>query len=342
MTNSDADSRSLRGALGNSPSISAPARTSAFLALVGAAVIWGSTFVVTELLLDQAEPFFIATARFAIALGVLWPVLAWRERKRTAGYFRPAFIALGLLGVAGNFGLQNLGLVFTDAADAALIIALTPVAIALSAAFFLGERLPRRRLIGIAVSIGGVTLITDAAGGAGSAALLGDVLIAASTLAWAGYTLLGKRLAPAYDAGTITTAAISWGVAFLLPLALVEALLVSAPELTYQGVAALAYLGVGASAATFLLWNYALGRVGASMAGAFLNLIPVFGVAFALLAGESASLIQLFGGAAVGFGVWLAATQPGLRAARRAAPSGSPARGAARGGRLRGRSAAGS
>ena len=113
MTNSDADSRSLRGALGNSPSISAPARTSAFLALVGAAVIWGSTFVVTELLLDQAEPFFIATARFAIALGVLWPVLAWRERKRTAGYFRPAFIALGLLGVAGNFGLQNLGLVFT-------------------------------------------------------------------------------------------------------------------------------------------------------------------------------------------------------------------------------------
>jgi drug/metabolite transporter (DMT)-like permease len=293
----------------------APARTTAYLALVGAAVIWGSTFVVTELLLDQAEPFFIATARFGIALGVLWPVVAWRARKRTAGYFRPAFLALGLLGVAGNFGLQNLGLVFTDAADAALIIALTPVAIALSAAIFLGERLPRRRLIGIAVSIGGVALITGGAGGAGSAALVGDVLIAASTLAWAGYTLLGKRLATTHDAGTITTAAISWGVALLLPLALVEALVVSPPELTFDGVAALVYLGVAASAATFLLWSYALNAVGASVAGAFLNLIPVFGVAFALLAGDSVTLIQLAGGAAVGFGVWLAVSQP-KRAAR--------------------------
>jgi drug/metabolite transporter (DMT)-like permease len=312
MRKSEADSSTLTGASGAPPSVmSASARASAVLALVAAAAIWGSTFVVTKILLDEAAPFFIAAARFAIALGVLWPLLVWRKRERRAVYFQPAFIALGLLGVAGNFGLQNLGLAYTGAADAALVIVLTPVAIAALAAVFLSERLVRRQLTGIALSICGVVLITGAGGNASGAAVLGDVLIAASTLAWAGYTLLGKRLVPTHTAATIATAGIGWGVAFLLPLALIEAIVVSPPELSLLGVAALAYLGIAASAATFLLWNYALNTVGASVAGAFLNLIPVFGVVFALLAGESVSLLQLGGAAAVGFGVWLAASARG-------------------------------
>jgi drug/metabolite transporter (DMT)-like permease len=322
MTKSEADSSTVTGASGTPPSaISASARTSALLALVAAAAIWGSTFVATKILLDEAEPFFIAAARFAIALAVLWPLLAWRGRERAALSFRPAFIALGLLGVAGNFGLQNLGLAYTGAADAALIIALTPVAIAALAAVFLGERLVRQQLIGITVSIWGIVLITGAGGVTTPAAVVGDVLIAASTLAWAGYTLLGKRLSPRHSAATIATAGIGWGVAFLLPLALVEAIVVSPPELSLLGVAVLAYLGIAASAATFLLWNYALNAVSASVAGTSLNLIPLFGLAFALLAGESVSLLQLGGGAAVGLGVWLAASAGG-----RAFPAGTEGR----------------
>ena len=311
MAKSEADSSTL-DASGTPPSvISASARTSALLALVAAAAIWGSTFVVTKILLDEAGPFFIAAARFAVALAVLWPLLVWRGRECAAVCFRPAFIALGLLGVAGNFGLQNLGLAYTGAADAALIIALTPVAIAALAAMFLGERLEWRQLIGITVSIFGVVLITGAGGEASGAAVLGDLLIAASTLSWAGYALLGKRLAPRHTAATITTAGIGWGVAFLLPLAVVEAIVVSPPELSLLGVAVLAYLGIAASAATFLLWNYALNALDASVAGASLNLIPLFGVAFALLGGESVSLLQLGGGAAVGFGIWLAVSARG-------------------------------
>lgn len=151
--------------------VSGRARASALLALVAAAAIWGSTFVVTELLLEEAEPLFIAAARFALAL--LSPLVA-RPYGRSPGTFRrPAFIALGLLGVAGNFALQNVGLAYTDAADAALIIALTPVPIAVLASLLLGEALGARRLIGIAVSIAGVVLITgtgaEASGGPCSA-----------------------------------------------------------------------------------------------------------------------------------------------------------------------------
>jgi drug/metabolite transporter (DMT)-like permease len=306
MSKSEADSRILTGA---GEMVSPAAGTGAVLALVAATVVWGSTFVVIDRLLDDGQPFFIAAARFAIAFAVLWPLLAWREGARASDWFRPAFVALGLLGVAVNFGLQNVGLVYTGAADAALVIALTPIPIAMLAALFLGERLTRRQLVGIAVSISGVALITGAAAEASAAAVVGDLLIATSTFAWAGYTLIGKRLAPMYSAGRITTAGIGWGVVLLLPLALVEAFAVSPPELSLLGWAGLAYLGIAASAATFLLWNYALNVVGASVVGTFLNLIPVFGVAFAVLAGDSVSVTQLTGGAVVALGVWLAARQ---------------------------------
>lgn len=288
-------------------SVSSATQAKAFVALVAAMAIWGSTFVVTKGVLDEAEPFSIVAARLAIALAVLWPLLAWRDRERVNLSRQPIFIALGLFGIVGNFGLQTLGLAYTGAADAALIIALTPLPIAVLAAIFLGERLIRRQWLGIAASIGGVALITGASGAAGAAAVVGDLLIAASTLSWAAYTLIGKRLAPRHSTATITIAGITWGLVFLIPAAALETVVVAPPRLSLAGVAALAYLGIAASGITFLLWNYALNAIGASVAGSFLNLIPVFGLAFALSSGESISLLQVAGAAVVGAGIWLGA-----------------------------------
>jgi drug/metabolite transporter (DMT)-like permease len=268
--------------------------------------IWGSTFVVTKAVLDEAEPFFVVAARLALALVVLWPLVARHRGTNAVISFRTAF-ALGLLGVVGNIGLQTVALAYTGAADAALIVALTPLPIAVLAAFFLDESLAARQLLGIAISIVGVVLISGVGGDTSAATIFGDLLIVGSTFSWAGYTLLGKRLAPTTSAGTITLVGIGWGLACLLPLAVVETIVVSPPHLSLLGLVALAYLGIAASGATFLLWNYALNTIGAVVAGASLNLIPLFGLAFALLAGESLTLTQLSGGIAVAIGVWVAA-----------------------------------
>src|SRR5689334_11215510 len=57
------------------------ARFLALVALVTANVIWGTTFVVTKPLLDRVPPLTLASARFAIALLVLLPVLARSGRR---------------------------------------------------------------------------------------------------------------------------------------------------------------------------------------------------------------------------------------------------------------------
>jgi drug/metabolite transporter (DMT)-like permease len=311
MTKRDAETIApFRGHATTASATSARDRTAALLALTGATAIWGSTFVVTKALLDESEPFFIVVARLTLALIILWPLFGRRRGERPMLPLTPPFIALGLLGVAGNFGLQTVGLSYTGAADAALIVAITPVAVAVLAAVFLDERLVPRKLIGIGVSIAGVIAITGIGGAATPAGMLGNFLVIGSTLSWAGYTILGKRLGTqSHGAGVITIATIGWGLVLLLPVAIVE-MIVSAPELSLRGVAALAYLGIGGSGVAFLLWNYALGAIGALVAGAFLNLIPVFGVALALVVGESLSLGQVAGAVAVGVGVWLAAWRP--------------------------------
>ena len=63
MTKSDAETSTLtRRPAVTASATSARARSVALIALVGATAVWGSTFVVTKLLLDQTAPFFIVAA----------------------------------------------------------------------------------------------------------------------------------------------------------------------------------------------------------------------------------------------------------------------------------------
>ncbi len=279
----------------------------AILALLCAMIIWGSTFVVTKFLLEEAGPFFVTVGRFVIGLGVLLP-FGYREGFRIGLAVRPAFLLFGLTGVALYFGLQNLGLLFTSAGNAALIQAGIPAVAALLAYLFLKEHIPRRRLLGIGLSIGGVLLVSGATPtGGGALSLLGNVLIVGSVLAYGAYATQGKalRTADRYPATVATAASFAAGLIFLSPFLVGELLLVGAPELSLRGWLLLLYLGVGASALTLFLWNFALRYVEATAAAIYINLIPVIGLLFALALGESVSAVQLLGGTLAIAGVLL-------------------------------------
>jgi drug/metabolite transporter (DMT)-like permease len=183
-----------------------------------------------------------------------------------------------------------------------------PAAAALLAYLFLKEHIPRRRLLGIGLSIGGVLLVSGVAPtGGGALSLLGNVLIVGSALAYAVYATQGKalRTGAEYPATVATAASFASGLLLLSPLLAGELLLVGAPQLTVGGWLILLYLGVGASALTLFLWNFALRYVAASAAALYINLIPVVGFIFALALGETATPAQLLGGTLAVAGVLL-------------------------------------
>lgn len=266
------------------------------LALLAAVLIWGSTFVLTKGLLDQIGPFTLAVARFVIALAVLVP-LARRHGFRPRLVLTRRYLLFGASGVTAYFGLQNLALVFTTAGSAALISALIPAMTAVWAAVVLKERPTRVQLAGIVLSVIGVSLVVRSGLALGDVrALAGNLMMLGTTWVWAVYTVEGRKLAADTPALVLSTASIAAGTLLLLPLAAVELLVQGPKDLQWSGVAGIAYLGVGASALTFWLWNWALRHVRAPAAAAAVNLVPVVGLAFAVTAGEAVTPLQLLGG----------------------------------------------
>jgi drug/metabolite transporter (DMT)-like permease len=287
-----------------------------FAALLTTVVIWASTFVVTKAALADLGPLTLTAARFAVALVALAPAARPRGL-RPRLLVRPAYILGGLTGVALFFALQNVGLTLTSAASASLIHASTPAIISLSAVALLGERLNARQAAGVALAVAGSALVAVAApaGQQGANPLLGNLLMFGSVLAWAVYTVLGKRLAGVEDPLVSTAAGTAVGLACLLPLAAIEIATQGPPRLTWAGAGSILYLGVAASALTLVLWNYALSRVPASTASAFINLVPIAGALLAVLAGEALSLAEIGGGLLALAGVWLSAQGAGTRRA---------------------------
>ena len=72
-------------------------------------------------------------------------------------------------------------------------------------------------------------------------------------------------------------------------------------------VMAILYLGLFPALINYLMWNRAVGEIGAARAGPYLYLVPVFGTAMAwLFLGERLHLYHFVGVALIFGGVWLA------------------------------------
>jgi drug/metabolite transporter (DMT)-like permease len=287
-----------------------------FAMLAIAAAIWGSTFIATKLVVEDIQPFTLAALRFLIATLALLPI-AWRQGYRFSISLRPRFLVLGLIGIAPHYALQNVALLYTTAASAALIVGGIPAATALLSRWLLSERFSFRQGCGIALSIAGVALITGGALDASVSALLGDLLVVGSVFAWAIYTVEAKTLSERHTASSITVAGMVSALIFLVPAAVVETAVEGPATFSTEGVVGLFYLALAASALTFYLWNLGLRHVDAAVAGTFINLVPVLGFVFAVASGESIAPIQVLGGAVALLGVWLATKQRRRSGARR-------------------------
>ena len=170
-------------------------RRLAVVALVVTMIVWGSSFVVTKLVLDEAGPFAVTVLRFGFGLSVLLP-FAYRRGFRFRLVLEPTFLLFGLTGVALVYGLQTLALVFTSAANTALISAGVPVVAAVLAYVFLEEPIPPARLFGIGISVLGVGLVsgTMPSGANSGSVLLGNALMVGAVVAYGAYAVQGRAL----------------------------------------------------------------------------------------------------------------------------------------------------
>jgi drug/metabolite transporter (DMT)-like permease len=280
-------------------------RTRAIFALLVANVIWGTTFVVTKPVLDRVPPITLAGSRFAIAVLILLALL-FQARRRPI--LNRTTALLGFVGIFVAYVCQNLGLLYTDATNAAIIHGGVPALTAMIAVPALGEYVCGRQLIGFILSLIGVlTVVLVGSVESLGLSLIGDGLVLVSALGLAVYLVLGRRAFTKEDPLELVGGAVCFGLVFLLPMSAIEISVKGIVRPSAGDLLILAYLGAGASALAFALWAYGLRHLEAGHAASFSNLKVIVGaVAAAFALNESLSLLQACGGLCILGGVWIA------------------------------------
>jgi drug/metabolite transporter (DMT)-like permease len=284
-------------------------RAWAIAGLVLVMTIWGSTYAVTKSAVAEVPPWLFALMRFGIACAILLP-LAQAQGGLSLLRKPPPLGALGLLGLTGVtifFLCLNLGLVYTTATAGALLQGSVPACTAALATLILGERIGRAHAVGIAVSAVGVAVVVLAGERREDAPnpLLGNLLVLGSVISWSTYTVLVRRLRHAHPVAVTAYSTLA-GTLMLVPAATYD--LAVQPPGPFSQVAWLQalYLGTGAGAFGYLLYNHALRFLGASQVANFVNLTPVVGVLCGTLFLDEALVpLQLLGGLLVLAGVSL-------------------------------------
>jgi drug/metabolite transporter (DMT)-like permease len=282
-------------------------RRLADLGLLATVVVWSANFVVVKAAIGDVGPLAFTAARFAVATLTLFAIMRWR----TGAVRRPAGLALRLLllGALG-FGCYQLawtlGLTQITAGDSALLVASSPVLVALLAGAVGMDRLTVPKLAGALVAFGGVALVVTGGQLSTGSSLAGYVLTLSAAVVWAVYTVLGARMLRRVDPLTATAWTVLGGTLFLLPFGVFEVVTAPSSAVSLAAVVAVIYSGSLSVGTANVLVFYAITILGPSRASATQFLVPFGAVLLgAIFLAEPVGLVQLAGGAIIIAGVAL-------------------------------------
>jgi drug/metabolite transporter (DMT)-like permease len=279
--------------------------------LVAVPAIWGGTFVAGKIVVSVFSPLMGSLVRYIVACAALL-VAAFALEKGLPRLTRQQWMATFVLGLLGVFAYNLFFMAALErlpASRAALIIALNPVITIAISSFVLGERLSRRRWLGVVIALLGVFIVItrghfESLGAMGIGP--GELCMLAAVTSWALYTIIGRKVLTGLTPLAATTYAALWGTLLLFIVATPHLGEVHASQFDGRMIASVLYLGVGGTALAFVWYYMSIKRFGASVASIFNNLVPVFGVAIGVLVlGEPLLPSMLIGGAIAICGVMM-------------------------------------
>lgn len=235
--------------------------------------------------------------RFLLATVIVWPVLALSGSfVRLRGRDLAVALGLGAFGYAAMSGLFFWGLTFMSAGLVAIVLYTYPVFVVVLSVLTLDERVTRRTVLAVALSLAGVALITgtDPAGAdpRGVALVLGAALVLAT------YVTISRAMLLTVDARTLT--------AYVMPAAALAYIGYGTASGTLQipagseEWAVVVAIAVVATAIPIFTFFAGIARIGASRAAIVSTIEPAVTVLLgAALLGEPITAATVAGGAAI-------------------------------------------
>lgn len=263
-----------------------------------APAIWGSTYVVTTLMLPPDYPLTVAMLR-ALPAGILL-LLAVRQLPQGIWWLR-AFV-LGALNFSVFWALLFVAAYRLPGGVAATLGAIQPLVVIGLARALLGSPVRSLAVVAAVAGLAGVALLVLS-----PKAALDPVGIAAglaSAVSMALGTVLSRRWQPPVSALTFTSWQLTAGGILLVPAALLAE--PSLPPLTPLNVLGIAYLGLIGAALTYVLWFRGLARLEPAVVSSLGFLSPISAVLLGWgILGQSLTVLQVAAMGIVVGSVWL-------------------------------------
>ena len=282
---------------------------SADLLLVATCVFWGTNFVVVKSALADFHPLAFTGLRFAIGATLLLWLQWWFEGLRVLRPMLPQLIVLGLIGNVAYQPLFIYGLAQTEASQASMFVATTPLWILVLARFTGHDKFSGRVIAGVVMGLVGVILLLwESVNGVGSEERfwIGNLLLLGATVSWAIYTVYSQPLLLKLRPLALTSATMAAGGLPLVLVGLPEIVSIRVNEVSFASWLGLLYSALLALVFGYFFWAHAIQTIGSTRTYLYVNLVPVVATVSAWVwLDERLSPLQLLGAIAVITGITL-------------------------------------
>jgi drug/metabolite transporter (DMT)-like permease len=297
-------------------------------------LIWGTNYSIVKHAFTEIDPQAFNALRMLIGSNVFLAIiyaLQWKwpsvpdspapgaaplEQHSIASIFHtPAAITsrewLGLagLGIVGHFLYQYLfisGLAATSVSNSSLILAATPVVIALMTAALGHERVSALHWVGAALSMGGIYLVVASGASHEAGALRGDLTMGAAVCCWAIYTIGARGLMVRHSPVGVTGISMTIGTVLYVTSVMPHLTRLEWTAISAATWVAIVYSALFALCVSYTIWYAAVRAIGSARTAVYSNLVPLVALATAVIAlGEPLGAGKIAGAAAVLLGVAL-------------------------------------
>jgi drug/metabolite transporter (DMT)-like permease len=279
-----------------------------------ATVCWllsAGVYIAAKAVTGEMPPWALSFWRVLIAGLILlpftrrqWPAMIGLVRQRGL-----SLLIIGGLGLSLTQGLIYVGLNYTTAINAGLIIALMPIITMILARFLLNEPIGSWQFIGSLLAFIGMAVIVTRGDLLALLRLdlnVGELFVVGAAVAFALYTVLLRRAQYGLPGLPLLVVLLGAGVVVAIPFYAWELIHDDRTALNAKGLLALIYTAGPGGALMYYLFNLSIQVLGASRAGVFLYLQTVFVAVLAyFLLGERLASYHLVGAFFILVGVML-------------------------------------
>ena len=262
--------------------------------IILAMLFWSFSFVWTKVVYQVYNPITTVFLRLLISSIILFIIGKGFKRIDTVRKEdRLGILALAFFEPFLYFLGESYGLKYVSSTIGSVIVSTIPLFAPIAAYYFHKEQLSKMNILGIIISILGVSVIIFNKSFSLIVSPIGLACMFGAVGAAVAYSVILKNLVSKYNTVTLITYQNSIGLLYFLPLFLVfdwQHFIQAIP--TQEVINSLVLLAVFGSTLAFIFFTYGLNYLGITKSNIFINAIPVFTAIFAYFVIDEVITIQ--------------------------------------------------